>query len=146
PELLKEFVTTLAPADRDERRAQRVKLRTHVTLLVRGTDAAGDVQAVNVQVKDLSPGGIGILRSQRMNLDEPFIVQLPRPDGSGVPMLCAVAYWEPLAENLYGVGARFIRSLHPDELANPKLTLARAAATLFQLDCFADDLPRRATA
>jgi hypothetical protein len=150
-EMLQEVVASLPiTVDRgvgaEARRQERTRVRTHVAILVRTTDGAGaDVQTVQVQVRDISIGGIGILRRTSMHLDEPFIVTLPRGANQTIGVLAHVAYWEPLAEQLVGVGARFVRILSDDELRDPKRTLARAVMQAQSLDLFAD-VPRRATA
>lgn len=142
PEMLQEIVATLIPAqsdDRDARRQPRVRVRTHVPILVRSGEG---VQTVQVQVRDISAGGIGILRSQPMRLDEPFIALLPRHNQPATAVLGQVAYWEPLAERLVAVGCRFHRILTDEEVSDAQRTLARAAARADSLDLFAD-LPRR---
>ena len=144
PEMLQEIIATLVPAkadDRDARRQPRVRVRTHVAILTRNP-VDGEVQTVQVQVRDISAGGIGILRSQPMRLDEPFIAVLPRENQGPTAVLTQVAYWEPLAERLVSVGCRFNRILTDEEVQDAKRTLARAAARTESLDLFAD-LPRR---
>ncbi len=144
PEMLQEIIASLIPAkadDRDARRQPRVRVRTHVAILTLNT-VDGDVQTVQVQVRDISAGGIGILRSQPMRLDEPFIAVLPRSDQAPTAVLAQVAYWEPLAERLVAVGCRFHRILTNEEVIDAKRTLAQAAIRWASLDLFADE-PRR---
>jgi hypothetical protein len=143
PEMLQEIVSSLQPLqndDRDARRQPRVRVRTHVAILVRSGQS--DVQTVQVQVRDISAGGIGILRSQPMRLDEPFIALLPRNNQPDAAVLGQVAFWEPLAERLVAVGCRFHRILTAEEVTDAKRTLARAAARSESLDLF-EDMPRR---
>ena len=88
---------------------------------------------------DISADGIGILRSQSMPLDEPFIACLPGGcvDGVDQPVtavLATVAYWEPIAERLFSIGCRFDRILSQGELEDAGRTLARAATLSYRID------------
>jgi hypothetical protein len=141
PDELQQVVAAMQPIDRspaDARREPRVRIRTHVPILVM---AGGGVKTVQVQVRDISASGMGLLRSEPMRRDEPFIVSLPsasQPE-SLVPLLVRVAYWEPLAEGLVSVGCKFVRFLRADEVQNPARTLAYAATASTVLDCFPDE-------
>ena len=128
------------PRATESRRASRVRVRTPVMILVR--DGAG-VGAVHVQVRDLSPGGMGLFRARPMGLDEPFVAELPRDaDRAAVHMLCSVVYYEPIAEGLFSIGARFIRVLTPPEVRAARATLN--AAALGMNDPFGEEYPTRA--
>jgi hypothetical protein len=95
-----------------DRRRPRAKAKTHVPVCP--WDAPAD--ALSVQIRDISTGGIGILFSRRMALDAQFVARLPRTQGGDALLLCKVIYWEPLAENLFAIGAQFEREVTEDEL------------------------------
>lgn len=99
----------LGPTDR---RAPRYKTCTHVPVFP--WDCPAD--ALSVRVRDISPGGIGILHSRRMALDSQFVVRLPRGENSSNYLLYTVVYWEPLAINLYAIGAQLDRLVEEEEL------------------------------
>ena len=94
------------------RREPRLGVQARVTLIPL---TAGDSLAagpVTVPLRDLSAGGIGFLHTGRINLDEQFVVLLPHgASGDSVAVLCQVANYQPLADRLYAVGARFVRVL-----------------------------------
>ena len=97
------------PGDQ-RRREPRVGVRTRVTLIPL-TDSDGLPSApLAVPVRDLSAGGIGFLHTQKVGLDPQFVALLPQGRDS-VAVLCQVAYYQPLAERLFAVGAKFVRVL-----------------------------------
>ena len=66
----------------------------------------------HVQVRDLSRGGMGVLHTCRAGLDDLFVAELAQGEGRDIiAMLCTVAYWEPLKEDLYAIGMQFQRPL-----------------------------------
>lgn len=142
PELMEEITDTLrppAPMPNDSRKAQRTKVRQAVMLITR---EVGDIAAVHVQVRDVSQGGVGLLRARPMNLDEPFIAALPKRDGTTVYMLCSVVYYEPISEGLFSIGGRFIRMLSEPEVRSARVTLNQAA--LGMDEPFGEEYPTRA--
>jgi hypothetical protein len=70
----------------------------------------------DVVLRDVSPGGVGFLHCNRLGLDEQFVLLLPSEDGE-VAILCGVAYWQPLGENLVAIGAKFNRVLRQGSAA-----------------------------
>lgn len=64
----------------------------------------------DVSLRDVSPGGVGFLHVARIPLDEQFVLLLPSQDGD-IAVLCAVAYWQPMAKGVFAIGARFTRVL-----------------------------------
>lgn len=122
-----------APAGDQRRREPRVGLRGRVTLIPL-TDSDGlSGSPLAVPVRDLSAGGIGFLHTQRVGLDTQFVALLPQ-GGDSLAVLCQVAYYQPLAERLFAVGAKFVRVLRQpagvdaDE-ATPVLSLPAQPAT-----------------
>jgi len=104
-----------APADSGDntqrRREPRVGVRTNITLIPL-TDADGfSAGPIQVPVRDVAPGGIGFLYPGRIGLDSQFVVLLPQGEKDSVAVLCQVVYYQPLAEHVFAVGARFVRVL-----------------------------------
>lgn len=93
----------------DQRRRPRFDLRARATIIpLRESCHPGSLA---VLVRDLSPSGMGFLYERPMSLDEQFALLLPRSGDTPAVVLCEVACWQPLAKNVYGVGARFVRIL-----------------------------------
>jgi hypothetical protein len=118
-----------APADPDggaQRRGEpRIGVRTRVTLIPL-TDADGFTAGpIQVPVRDVAPGGIGFLHTERIALDSQFVVLLPQGDNDSVAVLCQVVYYQPLAEHVFAVGASFVRILRQPvtETADPALSI-----------------------
>src|ERR1019366_5406243 len=109
--------------ERGARRTQRFQLRTHVTLLPWNDPA----NAVSVRIRDLSTDGLGVLHSQRMSLDDQFVICFPRGEAT-VLGLYTIVYWEPLAENLYAIGAQFEQIVEQADLEGRQLALAQSPA------------------
>jgi hypothetical protein len=98
------------PQDQAEsrRREPRVGLAARVTLIPL-TDTMPPAP-FDVALRDLSAGGVGFLHTSRIGLDEQFVALLP--DGRDfVAVLCQVTHYQPLGEQLFAVGARFVRIL-----------------------------------
>jgi hypothetical protein len=105
------------------RRSQRFQLHTHVTLLPWNNSA----DAVGVRIRDLSTDGLGVLHNQRMSLDDQFVICFPRGEQT-VLALYTIVYWEPLAENLYAIGAQFQEIVEQSDLEARQLALAQSPA------------------
>jgi hypothetical protein len=91
-----------------ERREERVPLRGRGRMYVclpDGTDAPEE----GVYVADLSPGGVGIGRSEPLDVGEQFVIRVPRVDEAPVTRLCVVTRAEPAGDR-FVIGARFIPS------------------------------------
>jgi hypothetical protein len=102
------------------RREPRVGVRSRVTIIPL-TDSVA-MGPFEVPVRDLSAGGIGFLHRDKIALDEQFVVLLP--DGRDVlAMLCQVAYYQPLSDHSYAVGAKFVRVLRQPAAADGALSL-----------------------
>ena len=106
------------------RREPRVGVRAPVTLIPLTNDAGLGAAPVAVPVRDLSAGGIGFLHAAKVSLDAQFVALLPH-GGDSVAVLCQVAYYQPLGERLFAVGAKFVRVLRQPagETAGPALAL-----------------------
>jgi len=96
----------------------RFQLRTHVTLLPWNDPS----NALSVRIRDLSTDGLGVLHTQRMSLDDQFVVCFPKGEET-ILALYTIVYWEPLGENLYAIGAQFDHLLEQSELEIRKSVL-----------------------
>src|SRR3954470_10004955 len=115
---------SFAPGAAGQRRGPRVTLDTRLTILPcpDGPDRAEP--ALSVPVRDLSRGGLRFLHNERLPLDTPFVALLPRPRQLGtqsgadqqLAVLAVVAYWQPLAKDLFALGGEFRRVLSGFEL------------------------------
>jgi len=93
-----------------ERRAlSRVPMQTCMAIFPVGASAS--LEPREIWVRDLSGGGVGLLDRQPMPIDQEFTIDLPRPDGCTIRMLCAVSYCQRASPSLFTVGARFIQKL-----------------------------------
>lgn len=102
------FALAGAPQSSDQRRRPRAGLDARATVIpLSGTHPA----TLSVDVRDLSAAGVGFLHSRKMDLDEQFALLLPRPDDSPAILLCHVSWWQPLARDVFAIGARFTRVL-----------------------------------
>ena len=94
----------------EQRRGARFTADAGTTIrLIPLTDALAP-GPIDVALRDVSPGGAGFLFPTRVSLDEQFVLILPSEDGQGA-ILCGVAYWQPVAENVFTIGAKFNRVL-----------------------------------
>ena len=92
----------------DQRREPRVAVGADVTIIPLNDRL--QTPSFEVSLRDVSAGGIGFVHSSKMALDEQFVVLLPA-GGEPVAVLCQVAYYQPLAERVCSIGARFVRIL-----------------------------------
>ncbi len=102
------------------RREPRVGVAARITLIpiTESLPAA----PFTVPLRDLSAGGLGFLHTDRLGLDEQFVALLP--DGrDAMAVLCRVAYYQPLGERLYAVGATFVRVLRQSAAAEQAAAL-----------------------
>ena len=94
----------------EQRKSRRVTADPGTTVrLIPLTDALAP-GAVDVTLRDVAPGGAGFLFPKRVTLDEQFVLLLPSEHGD-VAILCGVAYWQPVAESVFAIGAKFNRVL-----------------------------------
>jgi len=117
-ELFNEITDSVNIIGRDEpraadRRSPRVRLSSHLSVAM-WTDPSFPL---SVRVRDLSAGGIGLFHNQRIGLDEQLLIRFPRPNRQTALVLGTVVYWEPLAENLFGIGVQFERLVEASEIA-----------------------------
>jgi hypothetical protein len=127
-----EILSAAKPADGEEgsdlRRAPRVGLRENATIIP--LSEGSHPNAISVEVRDLSLAGIGFLHEQKLKLDEQFALVLPRNNDTPSVILCAVAFWQPLARDLFAIGARFTRILRDGGAPPLPLTLETPSTDL----------------
>ncbi len=112
-----------------DRRSPRLQADTHIAVY----PWSDPIDAMSVRICNLSFGGVGLLHCKRMGLDEQFVVGLPRAAGEEVLILCKVIYWEPLAENLYSIGAQFQRVVEEAELTERHVDVNRPTGVLARI-------------
>lgn len=94
----------------DKRSSPRVGLRTKLAI-VTGQTGPFEAAPVEVWLRDLSAGGIGIVHNQEMERGTPFVAHLPRRQGTDLRVLYEVAHCKRLAKDLYSIGAKLSRIL-----------------------------------
>jgi hypothetical protein len=114
-EVFKDVVSALRSDDNstrvlDKRSSPRVGLRTKLAI-VTGNTSAFEAPPVEVWLRDLSAGGIGIVYSREMERGTPFVAHLPRRQGPALRVLYEVAHCKRLAKDLYSIGAKLNRIL-----------------------------------
>ena len=77
------------------------------------------LETIVAPVRDISRGGFGFLHDHQLPLGEQFALVLPETSGRPIVILCTVAHYQPLAEDLYAIGARFCRVLREGEMGLP---------------------------
>ena len=94
----------------DKRGSPRVGLRTKVAIV---TGSAGPIDAAPIEVwlRDLSAGGMGIVHNHEMERGAPFVAHFPRRLGPALRVLYEVAHCKRLAKDLYSIGAKLNRIL-----------------------------------
>ncbi len=93
----------------EKRRAPRTPLDLWATLMPFSDRFA--TENMEVPLRDLSRGGFGFLHDRRLPLGEQFALLLPDGGGHPIVILCTVAYWQPLEDGFFAIGARFCRVL-----------------------------------
>ena len=109
-----DFRTTVSSPDAvaapgDKRRAPRTTMEVWATLMPFSDRFS--TENIDVPVRDLSRGGFGFLHDRRLPLGEQFALLLPESEGHPIVILCTVAYWQPIEEGFFVIGARFSKVL-----------------------------------
>jgi hypothetical protein len=112
-------------APEQRRREPRVGVRSRITLIPLTHGAGLGATPIRVPVRDLSAGGIGFLHSAKVDLDAQFVALLPHGRDS-VAVLCQVAFYQPLGERSFAVGAKFVRVLRQPALESGRAVLTSA--------------------
>jgi hypothetical protein len=96
-------------AQSDRRRSPRTQFEFDATLMPFSERFASE--NLEVPVRDISRGGFRFLHDRPLPLGEQFALLLPESTGRPLVICCVVAYWQPVGENLFAIGARFCRVL-----------------------------------
>ena len=76
---------------------------------------------MQVRLKDLSSGGIGLVHSQPIDKGSQFVIQLPQPGGTIKSLLYTVVRCEaPGGGGPYSIGAELVCVLKPDGPGKPE--------------------------
>ena len=94
---------------RDQRRTPRIRTGVQAALMPFSDRFA--LETIIAPVRDISRGGFGFLHERQIPLGEQFALVLPEESGTPLVILCTVAHWQPLAGDLFAIGARFCRVL-----------------------------------
>lgn len=105
------------PARTEQRRTPRTRLTTHAALMPFSDRFA--LEPIIAPVRDISRGGFRFLHDAQVPLGEQFALVLPEANGRPIVILCTVTYWQPIAEELFAIGARFCRVLREGEAGLP---------------------------
>jgi len=103
--------------NRDRRRSQRFQLSAGA-LLVRFRHGQSPL-IVQASLRELSRNGVSIVHSERLWLDEDFLLRLPTPSGSGVWVHCRTTRWQPLSPTSHIIGAEFTAVVEPSDIVDP---------------------------
>ena len=105
------------PSPGDKRRVPRMPSDLWATLMPFSDRFA--TENIEVPLRDLSRGGFGFLHDRRLPLGEQFALLLPDAGGHPIVILCTVAYWQPLDDGFFAIGARFCRVLRQQNAGLP---------------------------
>jgi hypothetical protein len=94
----------------DKRGSPRVGLRTKLQI-VTGPVGPFENLPVEVWLRDLSAGGMGIVYSQELEPGTTFVAHLPRRQGPPLRVLYEVAHCKRLSKDLFSIGAKLTRIL-----------------------------------
>jgi hypothetical protein len=92
------------PDPLEVRRAVRVAVRRHVTLV---SDPNSDAGTREVVLQDISRGGVRITHHEAFARDFRFQLMLPTRGGTLVAVPCVVRHCEMLKQHLFRIGAEF---------------------------------------
>jgi hypothetical protein len=115
-------IPAAAPAEggkREQRKTPRTRTAVRAALMPFSDRFA--LQTIIAPVRDISSGGFGFLHERPVPLGEQFALVLPEASGNPLVILCTVAYWQPLADDLFAIGARFCRVLRAGQTELPLL-------------------------
>lgn len=108
---------TKAAGQHEQRRTPRTRASLQAALMPFSDRFA--LETIVAPIRDISRGGFGFLHERQVPLGEQFALVLPEQGGPPLVILCTVAYWQPLAEDLFAIGARFCRVLREGQTDLP---------------------------
>jgi hypothetical protein len=92
----------------EKRSASRVTITIDAMMVRLGANRS---PPTSVKVNDLSARGLGLEANEPFHVNEQIAVRFVRRDGSPVWVQCTVARWQPIGENLFAVGAKYVKLL-----------------------------------
>lgn len=101
----------------DQRRTPRTRASLQASLMPFSDRFA--LETIVAPIRDISRGGFGFLHERQVPLGEQFALVLPEEFGPPLVILCTVAHWQPLAGDLFAIGARFCRVLRAGQTDLP---------------------------
>ncbi len=102
----------------NRRSSSRITIAIDATL-IRLSSGCTHVPAP-AMVRDLSARGVGVEFNEPFQVNEPFALRFTRRDGSPLWIHCVVARWQPIGDNLFAVGAKFVKLLNsPKSTSGP---------------------------
>jgi len=121
-EAFRQIVETFRPGlssnpPQEQRRGPRARVDAQAMLLPFSDRFAPDT--LNVAIRDVSAGGFGFLHHRPLPLGTQFGLLLPESSGRPLVILCTITYWQPVAQDLFAVGASFVRVLRQGNAGLP---------------------------
>jgi hypothetical protein len=124
------FDSAFEKGDDERRQHHRLPLGTRAQLVrFKGKSA---LPPTNVTIRDISVSGIGLLHSEPIPAEEQFAVRVPTRKGASLWLVCTCARWQPISEQLYLVGGKFVRVVnvaHTDAGTNAAASTASVPAS-----------------
>jgi len=106
---IKDQTRSAPPTDAsDRRKTQRESIVGEAIVIPCGSRPKG-VAAI-VQVRDISPDGLGFVHSEPLKVGEKFILYLSSMSEPKA-ILCTVTRWNPVGERFFSIGATYTRGL-----------------------------------
>jgi len=103
----------------DRRRSARAAMELSATLMPFSEQIAKE--NLQVPIRDLSRGGFAFLHDRRLPLGEQFALLLHESSGRPLAILCTIAWWQPLEDGFYAIGAKFSQVLRKNNAGLPLL-------------------------
>ena len=98
-------------------REDRVDLKVQAMFCTYAEGRTGPISFVTVQDISLG-GGVCILHSDQMQRGEQFVLQIPRPQGKPLTLICTVVGCRRVDHDSFRIGARYEARLLPDAMSD----------------------------
>ena len=98
-----------AAAAGQNRRAPRVGVRAQVLIVPIENGVPGPQEVV--RVRDVSAGGLSLLRAKALRPGRQIVVTLPRTDDRPTRIMCEVRHCRPVGEDLHSIGCMFLKAM-----------------------------------
>ena len=86
----------------DRRRDIRVKYRVDATICAWKRNRQGE--PFSVRIEDFSPGGVGVIHTEPLDLGNEYLIQVPRPNADDLVVLLTVVRCKQLEDGTYLLG------------------------------------------